>query len=39
MYLGGGGGDLDFLTLVMMGIKRLLAMIAMRSCSTDRTIT
>ena len=28
-----GGGNLDFLNLVMMGIKRLLAMIAMRSCS------
>ena len=37
--MGGGGVNLDFLDLVMMGVKRLLAMIAMRSCSTDRTIT
>ena len=34
----GGGGNLDFLNLVMMGIKRPLAMKAMHSCSTDRTI-
>ena len=31
--------DLDFLNLVMMGIKRPLAMKAMHSCSTDRTVT
>ena len=34
----GGGGNLDFLNLVMMGIKRPLAMKAIHSCSTDRTI-
>ena len=35
----GGGGNLDFLHLIMMGIKRLLSMKAMHSCSTDRTVT
>ena len=29
---------MDFLNLVMTGIKRLLAMKAMHSCSIDRTI-
>ena len=31
------GRKLDFLNLVMMGIKQLLTMKAMNSCSTDGT--